>query len=354
MCQAGNGSKRARSRRGVLLLEVIVALTIMVTALGLLGAQLIGGVRMIEEAEQQSRAAQIADRLMARLEVDRENFFLEVEPDITTEGDAKVWSGRFGDAYVGYFWRRVEAPVDPENIDNGLRVVTIQVLRQNDPERPELIDGAAVVRELHMLQAAEEEGRIDMAEDFGATQTELDFFGSLTEQFGLDPASFDPQEFVQALPRDPAELIALVAANPALLQLFQTLGSGVLAGGGAGGAGGNPLDGLDLGELGVPGLSGGAGGGAGANGGGANGGANGGASNGPPLTAEQSAAIELLRGSGQFDDATIQELITMMGQNGGGAPRDGTDVTRRGDRGGPGGGRVRGDGKSGGGVAGGE
>ncbi|MCA9242334.1 MAG: hypothetical protein KDA32_00155 [Phycisphaerales bacterium] len=344
----------ALNRRAVLLLEVIVALTIMVTALGLLGAQLISGVRMIEATEEQSRASQIADRLMARLDVDRANFFLEVEPEITTDGDAKVWSGRFGDANRGFFWRRTEAPVDPENIDNGLRVVSIEVLRQTDRDKLDSIDGAAVVRELHMLQAAEEEGRIDMAEDFGATESELEFFAGLTEQFGLDPASFDPQEFVQALPRDPAELIAMVAANPALLQLFQTLGSGVMAGGagGAGGADGNPLDGFDPGALGDLGGAFGGGGQTGGRGGQNGAGAGGGNNNGPPLTAEQSAAIELLRGSGKFDDATIQELISMMNQNGGAPPRDGTDITRRGDRS-PGGGRARnGGGKAG--VSGGE
>ena len=62
----------ATHRRAALLLEIIVALTIMVSAMAFVGAQLIGGLRMVAYADQQARAGELADRMLAILELDTE------------------------------------------------------------------------------------------------------------------------------------------------------------------------------------------------------------------------------------------------------------------------------------------
>ena len=62
--------RQAKRQRAALLLEVVIALTILVAAMGMLGAQLSGGLKITENARQQTRAAQLADRIMALIELD--------------------------------------------------------------------------------------------------------------------------------------------------------------------------------------------------------------------------------------------------------------------------------------------
>lgn len=154
-------SATRRSRvRAVLLLEVVVALAVMVTAMGFLGAQLVGGIRMTMYAEEQTRAAQLADRMLALLELDPntvERFVAEREAD-----------GDFGEQYPEWFWRAyAEELEETENLEEEQRLsrVTVEILHQPGVGRDADIDEARVVRRLHLLKAAP--GTIDLEEDFG-------------------------------------------------------------------------------------------------------------------------------------------------------------------------------------------
>jgi hypothetical protein len=159
-------------RPGVLLLEVVVALTIMVAAMGILGAQLVSGIRMTQEAEELTRAAQLADRMLALLELDP-NTVARFVSERQADGD-------FGEQYREWFWRAyAEELKETENLEEQQRLsrVTIEILHQRGAGRGGDLEDARVVRRLHLLKAAP--AMIDLEEDFGvpadkvATITEL-------------------------------------------------------------------------------------------------------------------------------------------------------------------------------------
>ena len=190
-------------RRGALLLEVVMALTILVASMGVLAQQLVAGLRMVGYSDEQTRAAQLADRVLSLIELDPDSVQRLIDEQ-TSDGD-------FGEAHPGWFWRVV---VEPVNVD-GLGLLTVQVLHQPDPERRESIDGANVVRQLRMLKAAP--GRIDLAEDFGVDQEQIDTIVSTVPIPGFDPDNLDPLALVSM---DPAQLMELLPALLPLLQQF--------------------------------------------------------------------------------------------------------------------------------------
>ncbi len=228
----------ARRRRAALLLEVLIALTIAVFAMGLMAGQLVGGLRLTYDADFQTRAVQLSDRLLALLELDMETaarFF----SDQSIDGD-------FGEGNPGWFWR---AYIEPLQDFEGLGRVTIEILYQTDEERIDHIEGATVVRSLHLLKA--DPGRIDLAEDFGVPEEQLALLSEMVPIPGFDPQSLDPQQLVSL---DPATLLEML---PVLLPLLQQFG-GI---GGGGGMLGELLGGaLPPGLEGLEGLMGGAGG----------------------------------------------------------------------------------------------
>ncbi|MBL8878240.1 MAG: hypothetical protein JNG88_03890 [Phycisphaerales bacterium] len=193
---------RAKSKSGALLLEVVVSLAIMVAALGLIGAQLNGGLKMTAQAETTTRAAELSDRMLALLELDpqmSQRIFQERRSD-----------GDFGTEFPGYLWR---ANVEKTDVD-GLGLVTLEILYQNDSERPTDFDGAKVVRSLHLLKS--DPGRIDLGKDFGVPAQALEAVGPQMSMIpGLDPTQFDPQALA-ALP--PQELFAVLAQLLPILQ----------------------------------------------------------------------------------------------------------------------------------------
>ena len=208
-----------KDRRAVLLLEVIIALTIMVAAMAFVGAQMIGGLRMVAYADQQARAGELADRMLAILEFDQEAT-QRLMNELTDEGD-------FGEQYPEYMWRVV---VEPLTDVEGLSQVTIEILYQNNPEFYGEIDDAAVVHRLHMLKA--NPGRIDLAADFGIDQERIEQITDLIPIPGFDPTQLDPQALVSL---DPLELMAML---PQLMPLIQEL----LGAAGGGGPSGVPAD----------------------------------------------------------------------------------------------------------------
>ena len=187
-------------RRAALLLEVVVALTIMTAAMGILAAQLVSGMKASAYAEQQTRVSKLVDRFLALLELDQ-NLQKQVFLDRQTDGD-------FGTENPGYFWRVAVEPTDVE----GLGRVRIEILYQADEEKSEQVAGAEVVRTVALLKA--DPGRINLASDFGLEEEQLTQLTELQIP-GLDPAKFDPQALISM---DPSELMALL---PTILPLLQ-------------------------------------------------------------------------------------------------------------------------------------
>jgi hypothetical protein len=161
-------STTCRSRiRAVLLLEVVVALAVMVTAMGFLGAQLVGGIKMTMYAEEQTRASQLADRMLALLELDPntvERFVAERKAD-----------GDFGAQYPEWFWRAsAEELKETQDLEEQQRLsrVTVEILHDPGAGRDADIDEARVVRQLHLLKAAP--GTIDLEKDFGVPAEQVE------------------------------------------------------------------------------------------------------------------------------------------------------------------------------------
>ena len=170
--------------RAALLLEVVIALAVLVTAMGLLAAQLAGGLNMTTYSEEQLRAALLADRIVNLVQLD---------PQMQQQlGDQEVVEDRFGDDQPGYFWRVTTEPVDREHPDD-LKLITIEVLYQADPQRQDNIGGlsdAKMVRKLALLKA--KPGSLDLVEQAGMTEEQAEqlrqvvpIAGSLEKHDGL-------------------------------------------------------------------------------------------------------------------------------------------------------------------------
>jgi hypothetical protein len=163
---------------------------------------------MTVAADEIAQASNLADRMLALLELDMptaERFFAD-----------RVSDGDFGDSHPRYFWR---ATVEQTDID-GLGLVTLEILHQDDDERAEQIENARVVRSLRLLKA--DPGRIDLAEDFGFDEEQIAQFGDLVPIPGFDPSNLDPQQLASL---DPAQLLEML---PALMQLMAQITGGQL------------------------------------------------------------------------------------------------------------------------------
>ncbi|MBK8914600.1 MAG: hypothetical protein IPM64_08355 [Phycisphaerales bacterium] len=215
--QGGCSGRRSR-RRAALLLEVVVALTIVVAALGLLGGQIAGGLKLVQDAEVQTRAGEMGDRLLALLELDQ-----ELQKRIFVDNDM---DGEFGEEYPGWFWQIQLEPAATE----GLGIVTLSVLF--DEKRGEDIGEGRVVRRLHMLKA--DPGRINFESDFGVPLEQIQTVTQGALIPGFDPTAFDPQALL-SLP--PEQLLGLIMQLMPLLQQLPG-GAGILSQFGAGGEGG--------------------------------------------------------------------------------------------------------------------
>lgn len=248
------GSKPERCRPAALLLEVIVALTIMVMALGLLAGQLINGVRVTAHTDTQTRAAQMADRMLALLELD---------PNVAGQlQDKSEIDGDFGEENPGWFWRVTVLPM--EDVE-GLGQVRLDVLLQRDPGKLDDMDTAEIVRTLVMLKAAPQ--GIDLATDFGVDPNQLEQISDQIPIPGFDPQNLNPQALVSMTPD---QLMAILPQLLAILQqvapgLAEQIGSGQIPNaddlggllpGGPGGLPGGLPQGLP-GGLGLPGAGGG-------------------------------------------------------------------------------------------------
>ncbi len=192
------------SRSAALLLEVIIALGIMVTAMAFVGAQLVGGMQYVSASDQQARAGELADRMLALLELDMSRSSQLIE-DLYAEGD-------FEEQHPGYMWR---AYVTPLTDVEGLNQVTLEILYQGEPELQTVsdIDKAGVVQRLHLLKA--DPGRLDLEADFGVPAEQVEQLGDLIPIPGFDPTQLDPQ-MLMSLP--PEELLAMIAQLMPLLQ----------------------------------------------------------------------------------------------------------------------------------------
>ncbi|TWT40318.1 hypothetical protein RAS1_40260 [Phycisphaerae bacterium RAS1] len=194
----------ARGRaRAALLLEVVIALTIMVAAIAMLGSQLVNGLQLVQIDEKQTRGAELADRMLSLLEMDQEL----LQRVFTDQED----SGDFGEAHPGYFWRVHLEPTPTV----GLGQVTLTILFNEDQERLDSIDAAKPVRTVSLLKA--DPGKINLATDFGLAEDQMEALNQALPLLGIDPTALNPQDIVS---RDPIELFQLLQTLLPIIQQY--------------------------------------------------------------------------------------------------------------------------------------
>jgi hypothetical protein len=313
-------SRFRNRRRSALLLEVVVALAIMVSAMGLMAAQLSSGLQMATLNEDQLRGSLLAERMIALIELDPITQELIANDELVEE--------EFGDEYPGYFWRVINEPVNRDEED-GLHIIVLEVLYQRDQERLDSIDDADVIRRLAMLKAPP--NTIDLVADAGLPEETIDQIRQLIPIADFDPRAVNLQQIVAM---DPEAMLQLLPLLQSFMGAAQGGGLEGLSGGDVerlrelqgqlGGVEGLDPDALDeLGVLADPGQLDrggrrGAGGGEGGGrrggrttGGGRDGGAkrgDGGAQKPPPADVD---GFEPGQGSGPDGSYTIEDLMRL-------------------------------------------
>lgn len=199
----GFGPDGYRPRRAALLLEVVIALTVMVAAMGFLCAQLAGGMNMTTLAEEQFRATQLTDRMLALVQFDPD-IQRRIAEEQLVEDDFSYDDG--GNAYPGWFWRVTLTPVEPDMEDIGL--VTIEILHQRDAAHPESLEGAAVVRQVALLKAAP--AQIDLVADGGLTEAAAEQLRQTIPIPDFDPRAMDFQKLMSMNQEDMLGLASAV------------------------------------------------------------------------------------------------------------------------------------------------
>jgi len=189
--------------RAAALLEVVIALSVLLVCMSVVGVIFSNGTYYIERAEELARADIMTERLIG-----------QIETGITTL-DAQETIGDFADEGVPGMTFRVLVNPDP-NVTDLLRV-DIDVFMGNPAED----ENARLVTTTHLLRAAPK--GIDFARDFGFEEEQL---AKVTEAIPggeavLDVTNFDPKSLASL------DLDMLVQMLPTLMQAM----GGNLAGG---------------------------------------------------------------------------------------------------------------------------
>jgi hypothetical protein len=203
------------ARHAALLLEVVVALAVLVAAIGLLGAQLVGSLNTIFYSEEQLRASLLADRVLALVQMDP-----DMQRRLAEEDD---FEDLFGKEYPGYYWHIHTEPLERDKPDE-LKVVTIQVFYQPDKQLHEDLAGintATMLRQLALFKG--KPGTINLMEQAGLSEEQAEELRQAIPIAGFDPAAIDLQQLMATLTND--QIMQLI---PMLMPLLQQIASGQL------------------------------------------------------------------------------------------------------------------------------
>jgi hypothetical protein len=251
-----------RGHHGFVLLEVVVALGILLTAVSMIGAAMSNANRTAIGAVERSRALMFTEQIIAYYDTGQfqeENQNLREVSGSFAEGETAIAPGGWG-------W---SLKVDQDINVEGLEHVTIRVV-EGDPDGP--IEEQRPILVTHLLRA--EKRNINLQDDFGLTESQLEEITELIPGGAalIDPTDFDPTSLARL------DMNMLMEMLPTIMQAIAQMS----ANGGGLAAGALP-PGIDQQQLinalgDVEGFQNKAGG---ANGGGQNG-QNGGAQNGGP------------------------------------------------------------------------
>ncbi|MCB9853628.1 MAG: hypothetical protein H6819_11075 [Phycisphaerales bacterium] len=203
-------------RRGAALLEVVIALGLLLTAMVAIGVVFRNGQYFIEKAEVRTRAMLLTEKLITTLDTgvdqDRDGF-----PDIDMlEREQSGYFNTMGiqESIPGMSWG-IES--EPSQRVDGIYEIDINIY-MGDPDDEEARENVLRTR----IVRVEPRG-FDFERDFGLDETQIEDLTNLIPGGSqlFDPANFDPRILAQ-LPAD-----QLVEMLPALLQAFGSqLGAG--------------------------------------------------------------------------------------------------------------------------------
>lgn len=179
---AGDAGRRrprvARPVRAAVLLEVLLAMSLLILGIAAVGSQISVGMRVVQNTDVATRALMLAESKLAELDAGAVTF----DPNQKLEGD-------FGDPYPGWAWR---IEMDPSDTPN-LYMITLEIFNKpgvqfRDP--PPNIDEMTLVFTTHTLRATP--AVIDLSRDFGLSEDELQQVAESIPIDGFDPQNIDP------------------------------------------------------------------------------------------------------------------------------------------------------------------
>lgn len=237
-----------RDARGVVLLEVIVALAILILGMAAVGMQVNVGLRIANNSEVATKAVMLARSKTAELD----SGLMQLVPNEELEGD-------FGVMYPGWAWRMYIDTTDTPD----LNMVTLQILyKPGVAFREQLTDYdlMTVVHTSYTLRATP--ATMDLQRDFGFTEDQLQEAADSIPIPNFDPTNIDPAMIGQLDPEMLAEilpkLMELLGSNAALLnslpQAARDQVKQAMDQANKGGADGGQSDNADQGGGGLPNL----------------------------------------------------------------------------------------------------
>lgn len=190
-------------KRGAMLLEVILAMTILFMGMAVIGTQLQSAIGIAYENERATQALMLAEAKLAQLDSGAINLQRELGADGIIEGD-------FGRSFPGYFYRFTFEPLDEMENMYSVRTEILYGPPQSDRE-PGEIRAAATMVTLHTLRPTPP--TLNLQRDFGFTQEQMDeMAASLPPE--MDPTELSPAAFAEM------DMETLLALLPQLLEMF--------------------------------------------------------------------------------------------------------------------------------------
>ena len=190
-------------RRGALLLEVILALTILFMGMSIIGIQLQTSIKIGYDNERRTQALLLAEGKLAQLDSGAINLEREMGADGVMEGD-------FGKSFPGYFFRFTM--VEHDDLEDIFEVTTeILYGPPEDDLEPGNIEDAHVVMVLYSFRATPP--TLNLQRDFGVSDEQIEELAASLPP-DLDPLDFSPAAFAEM------DLETLLELMPLLLEIF--------------------------------------------------------------------------------------------------------------------------------------
>lgn len=191
------------SRRGALLLEVILSLSILFMGMAVIGIQLRTAVMAGYDNERRTQAQMLAEAKLAQLDSGAINLQRDMSSDGLLEGD-------FGLSFPGYFFR---FSIEPHDNLVDMFQVTTQILfgRTEDDLDPGDIEDAEVLLTLHSLRPTPP--TLNMQRDFGVNDEAMDELAASLPP-DMDPADLSPAAFAEM------DLETLLELMPQFMEIF--------------------------------------------------------------------------------------------------------------------------------------